>query len=548
MDKIKPIIAAVAKHVFWAGCGLILIVSVLTWYMARGRLHKEFDKHLSDIGSKVSAVDQLKQKSHQNPPNQHSHRGMEKLLDSTLQKVVVAWEKQYSYQVNLLRWPSELEDDFVAAVRPLKPIELKVDYPPKQEQKLDLDFRYRYANYVENLLPRLARFVGTEWAPTGAGGGLGGTGALMTPDGRTNATARKPPIVVWEPQDQGRLLGTHFNWGESAPSTLQVLYAQEDLWVLEALVRIIAATNGKIESRHEAVVKTIESIMIGRGVTGRAGQVVRMGGGGGGGVSGNGMEDMGGFGDGGDNMPMDMPMDDGTGFGGELGVGGDMPGGGADTGANPMGASGAILLTADPADGRYVDNNYTPLRASEIRDAVRASNPEKAFLVVAKRMPIRLRLVVDQRKLHRLLAYCGNSSLPVEIRQVRLNRGGSAGGGAAFDMGGGAGMYDDGGSLSGAMGLGGDGGAMSEPSHDEGMMATDTGGGYPSQGGLGTFTPSMEDLRNRTQISSTTSHDVPVELYGIIYIYNPVDQDRLGIKQSQEGLTGPVQPETNAPG
>ena len=52
MDQLKPIIATMAKHVFWAGCALILIVSVATWYMARGRLHEEFDKNLGDIKTK----------------------------------------------------------------------------------------------------------------------------------------------------------------------------------------------------------------------------------------------------------------------------------------------------------------------------------------------------------------------------------------------------------------------------------------------------------------------------------------------------------------
>jgi hypothetical protein len=92
---------------------------------------------------------------------------------------------------------------------------------------------------------------------------------------------RKPPLVVWTSSDQGRLLGAHFDWSsqpDQAPTTLQLLYAQEDLWVLTALMYIIRRTNGEVESRHEAVVKTIESIMIGRSAVGRAGQITRLGG------------------------------------------------------------------------------------------------------------------------------------------------------------------------------------------------------------------------------------------------------------------------------
>ena len=489
MDKIKPIIAVLAKHVFWAGCGVILVVSVLTWYLARDRLSDEFKTNLGTIETKVQAVGTLKQKSQQNPPNRHSHEGMDKLLDGTHQLVVKAWEKQYSYQENILRWPRELQDDFITAVRPLKPIELKVDYPTPQNQKLKVGFRMRYRNYVEYLLPSLVTKewpncppLRAQWMPRrGVSGGAEG----VTTDMGSQATSQESSVVLWQPQDQSRLLATHFNWSgqqDSAPTTLQVLYAQEDLWVLAALVRIIAKTNESAESRHDAVVKTIESIMIGRGATGRAGQVARVGSGqmGGGPMSGEGGDSgtMGYGAEGGDGGGYN-PYGEGGGAestaeGMESITGGDTgeSDAGGDSSYGGMGMTGSATgqLTADPADGRYVDNDYVTLRATRIREAMTSSEPSDAFLVVAKRMPIRLRLIVDQRKLHRLLAECGNSHLPVEIRQVRINRGqsssgsfGDMGGGMGGDMGGdmgggmGGGMGGMGGesSLGGALGLGG---------------------------------------------------------------------------------------------
>ena len=574
MDKIKPIIAAVAKHVFWAGCGLILVVSVLTWYMARGSLREDFDANLSEIGSKVQSVNTLKQKSQdrENPPkNDYSHTGMDNLLDGTLQLVLDAWKKQYSYQEGveeegkkgIFVWPAELQRDFIDAVKDLKPIELKVKYPTPPNQRLRVDFRMRYRNYVENLLPRLALLVGTNWTPKG-GAGRGTESMTMDVGMAGRAPEQDSSLVVWQTQDQSRLLATHFNWQgqqDSAPTTLQVLYAQEDLWVLEALVRIIAKTNENAESRHDAVVKTIESIMIGRGVTGRAGQVAQVGsssgsggsmsgGGEGGGYDASGFEDAGGY----------SPYSEGAGGGGAGAEGMDESasgGTGESTYAGGAGTtgSGSTQLTADPADGRYVDNDYVALRATKIREAMTSGNATDAFLVVAKRMPIRLRLVVDQRKLHRLLAECGNSLLPVEIRQVRINRGQSSSSGSFGGMDGGessmGGMGGE--SLGGGLGMGGYGGGMGDPSQGQDNDGGDSlyeGGGYPSGGGgSSSLMPSAEDLRNRVQISSTTSHDVPVELYGIIYIYNPVDQDRLGNEQSEEGgLTGPVQPESGTPG
>jgi len=526
MDQIKPIIAVMAKHVFWAGCGLILIVSVSSWYVARGTLHDEFDKNLGDIDAKRKSVDSLMQKSQQTPPNEHSHKGMDGLLDDTLQKVVKAWDYQYSNQVNILQWSRELGDDFVAAVRPHRPIELKIDHPTPLEQKLSINFRGRYRNYVENLLPVLAQRVGTHWLPKSSGPGASGGGEFAMSDTGRVATAEKPPLIEWDAGDQGRLLATHFDWTETAPTTLQVLYAQEDLWILTALVDIIAEPNGKIESRHDAVVKTIQSLSIGRGVTGRSGQVMGL-------AASTGMSGDGAYGG---NMSYGgESMSEGESSGTDMPV----PGGG-DYSSGEGGAGGMVLggVGADPADGRYVDNDYAPLPASRVREAIRTRNPADAFLVVAKRMPIRLRLIVDERKLHRLLAECGNSKLPVEIRQVRLNRGDSAGGGGGHDMGGGGYGTDGGSSFGSSMGLGGgygSGGGMGEPSFGDGM----SGLGGP-----------QEDVENRTQISTTTSHDVPVELYGIIYIYNPVDQelqDRLK-ERTQQGLTGLAQPDTSSQG
>ena len=42
-------------------------------------------------------------------------------------------------------------------------------------------------------------------------------------------------------------------------------------------------------------------------------------------------------------------------------------------------------------------------------------------------------------------------------------------------------------------------------------------------------------------LASTSQNDVPVEIYGIIYIYNPVDEKKLGLDQ-QPALTGTTPP------
>jgi len=559
MDQVKAFARATAKHLFWIGCGLILAGSMASWFVARQSLHKEFEKNQGDIKSKFTTVKGLQAK--QDPPNPKSHEEMDKLLANTLRLVVQAWQLHYAQQDAILRWPMDLREDFVTAVRPLKPIEAKVDFPTPPNQELKVDFRRRYAGYVGNLLPRLADVVGTTWqvGRVGAGGmsGMMGGASPLTAEEQQKLAQRKPPIVIWDPQDQARLVAAHFDWSkqpDSSPTTLQLLYAQEDLWVLTALMHIVRQTNGQIDSRHEAVVKNIETILIGRHAPPRAGQVVRLAGGS---MMGSGM--------GGGSMSPETGSAPGM---SDMGMGGGMMGGGDVYGSGGGMMPGMGRMSADPAEGRYVDNQYQALRAETLRTALRSPSPDDAFLVVAKRMPVRMRLVVDVRKLPRLLAQLGNSMLPVEVRQVRINRGKESGGGGYGMMGGGGYDMMGGGMMGGGMMGGGmmGGSMMGSGESDMGagygaMMGAPTGmeygmGGYgqtPDMGGGGYASPygsaggmgygmgGAQNIKDRTTVASTSQNDVPVEIYGIIYIYNPVDEQKLGLDQ-QPALTGTTPP------
>jgi hypothetical protein len=53
-------------------------------------------------------------------------------------------------------------------------------------------------------------------------------------------------------------------------------------------------------------------------------------------------------------------------------------------------------------------------------------------------------------------------------------------------------------------------------------------------------------MRSRTTVSSTSKHDVPVDIYGIIYIYNPVDREKLGQEQAP-ALTDTTTPPSSTP-
>ncbi|MCY2994117.1 MAG: hypothetical protein NTY19_40500 [Planctomycetota bacterium] len=553
MDQLKAFLSATVKHIFWVICGTVVALSIGSWYMACGNLDKEFQTHVSTIEKNYTTVKTIKDKTIH--PNEFSQKGMDQLNKGLLDSVLNAWQAQYSQQTSILRWSGDLGDDFVASVRLLIPIELKVEFdatknpPTPLSQELKVDFRQRYANYVEKLLPELAEMIGAKWAAkagvTGMGSGMSEMSMSEMPTSPTAGANRpkrdeKPPIVLWSPADQGQLLGDHFNWSkqpDSVPTTLQLLYAQEDLWVLKALMSIVKEVNKDADSRHEAVVKTIESVLIGRQASGRAGQVTRMRGGtGGSGTEGGyaGSESGGPAGSMGSGAGGSAPGGGGPAPGGGGAAPGGYPGPGGSGSMSPgmegmpgmPGMPGMARGATDPADYRYVGMEYSAMPAEKVRSAMKSEKPEDAFYVVAKRMPIRLRLVVDQRRLYRLLTECGNCSLPVEIRQVRINRkGGSSGGG--MDLGGGSNyaMPGSGGEMSGGPGQSDFG--MSPGTSPSGYEAGSAGMGMGMGSGPGMGTA---DMTKRSQVSSASDYDVTVELQGIIYIYNPVDKSRLGLQ------------------
>jgi len=326
------------------------------------------------------------------------------------ESAVMEWKKQYELQQTVLRWNPLLGGDFVAAVRPLRPIETKVDFPTPPDQQLCIDFRRRHADYVDHLLPVLARHIGSRWAPqshpTEKKDGPGGRGqGNPDPEG-------KPEVIHWSPVNQTRLLENHFDWSsqpDSAPSTLQVLYAQEDLWVLEAILRIIRKTNGNGDSNQDAVVKAVEYIRIGR-----------------------------------DTVVHDRGIDQ-----------------------------------RDPADNRYVNAKGEPLSGDQLRSAMRSA-PEDPSLAVAKRIPVHMKLTMDQQYVDELLVACGECLLPLEVRQVRLD-------------------------------------SVPLPNRLEGAFNKEAADKEPGDGNQG----------KQPQTNDPHSVDVTVELAGVIYIYNPVEKERL---------------------
>ncbi|ELP32987.1 hypothetical protein [Rhodopirellula baltica] len=508
MDQLKQSFAAAAKYGFWIGTGAITLGALVIWFMVTGALVEENNSRTSKIKSDVSAVSTLRSELSEHP-NQISKAAMDLLVEGRQAEVLQVWQEVYDAQRDILVWPEEeLTTEFVDEFRDLTPIETHIAHPPEDGQEIPSSYRNLYAYYIKDVLPSIAEIAKAEWEAEFRSAGAGGMDAMMGGPmdsmmsgmegyggmgrGPINiAGVEDVPLVDWPVSSQSAIITELFPWQGRTPSTLEVYYSQENLWILRQLLAIVADVNGEAQQPFEAKIHVINHLSLGKKVKFTAGSIQKPG------VAMTG------------GMGMDMGMDMGMGMGDDMYGGmdsGDLYGG-MDSGM------GTMSEAPDPVDNRYVDTAYEPIDGATLRSALESESPEDAPLKVAKRVPVMMSLQIDQRYIPDLLAACGSAPLMVEVKQVRILPK-SAGSSAVGAMGGGMGGGMDsmmGGGMDMDMGMGMDGG-MGMGGMGMGMM-----GGGASQGPKEKF-----------------PLDVTVEVYGLIHIYNPPDEDKLGVEQVTE--------------
>ncbi len=544
MDQLKQQLAGVIKYGFWILCGVTVVGSLGVAFWSASNLTADRNTQIDKLKADKAAMTTI-QGAMATHPNDKTKSEMETLISALKLDVADSWTKQYARQKALLIWPvNELKQDFVDAFKNFEPIELTVNYPVEKEVEVGLLRRYR--DYIGQVLPEIAEVGGTEWtadfsAPStgsggygsgpggmggmpGMGGGMpgmgggglgggglgglgggesggsgypGGLGGLGGLGGNTGLALKDPPLVKWSTASQTALISNLFPWRGKDPGTLDVLYSQENLWVLRQLMEVIANVNGDAKQPFQATIREINEIAIGKAASRLAGT----GGGDGMGTVGSG-----------------MPGTSASGFDPGASSGGGGEGGGA----------AAEAESPDPADMRYVDINYEPIDAATLRSSMSSASPESAYLTVAKRIPVRMNLKIDQRKIPLLVAECGNAAMMIEVRQVRVNPRATTGYGGGGGMGGGGLLGGSGGMPGGGLSGGGmTGGGLSGGGMSGGGMSGGGMSGGDESGGGG-----MTGGANRA--GGEFPNDVTVEVSGIVYIYNPPDMEKLGIEKVNE--------------
>ncbi len=548
--QLRQVLGIIVKYHFWILCGLVVLIGVGTWLFATSSLARATEERRTQL---LQAREQVsKVRSVANHPNKRVVEAIQREHRRLIDIVYRAWEELYRDQRERNKWPQQLGQEFLNVVNSLGP-----------DEEIPVRYREIYQYFIKNHFPEWYDIVDLRLPPkrdaqgnimrdengrplkqdpferssAGAVRTYGG-GEYTTPEtgypgdtsyaGSTMAGTRTGPaddrigIVEWNMQDLQRIRA-QFDW-PTTPSTFEVRIAQENLWVYEALLRIIRETNEGATSYYNAAIKRIESLQIGQeaAISLLAAQSRLFGAGmlaggaaGPGGSMTGGMATMPGLSPG---MPMGGPMMPGpmmpgmgmsTYYGSDYGPEG--PEGMAAPGM-PMrpGAPGARAQSAEElirqrlTHFRYVDKDGKPLAAD-------APHPFAEF----KMMPVRMLLFLDQRRIPRLLVNCANSSMPVQVRVVSLRPG--QGRQITQQLGpqttpGYPGMM---GPMGGPAGL----------TSPYGMTGTYPGGEETYTTGYGYGDTTGQPGRTAQE---TGAIDVPVEVAGIIFIFNPPDRTKVG--------------------
>ena len=356
--------------------------------------------------------------------------------------------------------------------------------------------------------PAVEQIAGTEDGNAFGAGGMGGGGMAPPMGGAMGGAAGAgassgiklpglPPYmerrkvvgnVDWESPEIYSLP----TWSKTGfPQSIEIWYAQESLWVYEAMIRIIEQTNREaLDNIAIAPIKRIEALLIGQ-PAGAAWKTT-------------------------ENAIGDL-----TGSGASMAMMGSMSGSMESSMESASSASAGGLMSGVAISGsaekqallrilfgRYLDEENKPLGADTVP-------PFAEF----NRMPVCMKLVVDQRRIPDLLVNCANCSMPIDIKHVRICPDNAVpfsmplpaeASGAASSGGGMGGMGSE---------MGGMGGMGGDPSGARGSMEGSEG---MASGGI--------DV-GRSEISQTGGYGVDairVEVYGIINIFNAPNITQFG--------------------
>ncbi len=317
MDQIAPVINWIKKNVFWLGCGLMSILMIAIWFVIGMGIDKKTASNETKIKSSMSTTKSIQQvtpngaddvKAH---PNEKSEKGVKEEMSKTIDSIIAAWEKRVADQEKILKWPSVIPSpQFASTFSRYNPPELIPDTWLKGDGRLGPMLEL-YALKIPDQMTYLCGddVLRTRWKhdpkyvtavpttggddedeenefggpPAGGRGGFGGGlgGGLGGPSTEGEAIDMNEFAVVWEETNQDLWYSklTIFKGRDdnqlstNTPTPLQCYMLQQDLWLLEAMFRIIREVNGDSDANDLSVIKRLDHVVFGREAGGKLGSL-----------------------------------------------------------------------------------------------------------------------------------------------------------------------------------------------------------------------------------------------------------------------------------
>ncbi len=527
MDKLIPVFNFLKNNRFWIACGFLSIAMIATWFISTNQLIEDKSSWESDLKSKINSANAIIKTTAAEVgdnvvahPNETTIAGMNAEIQEGIDAVLAAWKLRREKQESILVWPKEVidSDDFVRVFKRFDPPET---FPVETDPNTMLELLAIYKQQIPPRMEQISNIIGTKWKHgkkksekdkadsdederPPANIGPGGRERERGGAGRPSVGAQKDKtgidistVVQWNEENQdlwNDKLTTFRGYDDNQltrnyPTPLQIFMLQQDLWLLEAMFNVIKEVNGDANANDLAPIKVIDHIAFGREARAQLGELTKP----------------------------NARLAGSTKAPAKTNAKRDRSAGGR--GRARKETKDPFATNTDkyksPFHGRYVDADYEPITAEDVRQVLatdRSDLPDKYLeLIVAKRIPVRIALQMDERKIPEFISKAANYPFAFEINQVRINKH----------------VPNEGIVLVGAMGKGGARGE-DEQGSDRGSTIGAAGGagGTGMAGGESEFAPgSRQGEEAATEaIETRTSYDVAVEFYGIVKIYNPVNR------------------------
>lgn len=432
MSKMQDIQDWLRKYLFWCLCGSIALFSLAAWWFGVGTLTTKATANKAEIVKNFKVATEVTQRQviglH---PNDAVNKQVSTLTLGTRNTVLKAWEDLYRRQKDTIyKWPALLDKNFQAWIKE-NPWHTEIPFDQLDE----------YQNKVLKELERIVTTVANaEWPDNAAAAATnksslsGSTRGLgeMPASGAADSTLASTGVpgvsekLLWDPLD---ITGykNRYKWA-LRPTTSEVRLAQEDLWVLEQLCRVISSVNGQIPP-YQRPIKVVKRIAIegyaldGRfngqphginskrilraapaatpaAATGEAGEPAAA-------ADGAAVE--------GAPAVSAPPSRLGSGFSGGPGGGGGGGGENASVGGEAAAVEGAPVKKPEDElyDWRYIDQKGYPLSKAQL------DGEHKNDLV--RMVPFKIQMHIVQSALPKLLEAFKDAPLILEVTQLRIN-------------------------------------------------------------------------------------------------------------------------------